>query len=50
MKATVESILKQKYPMNNFVKDKIRQQLQILRDREIIEFLGKGRYKKVTNS
>ena len=45
-----ESILKQKYPMNNFVKDKIRQQLQILRDREIIEFLGKGRYKKVTNS
>jgi len=28
-----ESTLKQKYPNNNFIKDKIRQQLQLLRDK-----------------
>jgi type II restriction enzyme len=28
-----ESALKQKYPNNNFIKDKIRQQLQLLRDK-----------------
>jgi len=28
-----EAILKQKYPNNNFIKDKIRQQLQFLRDK-----------------
>lgn len=42
-----EEKLKFKYPNNNFIKDKIRQQLQILRDKDIIEFLGRGKYKKV---
>lgn len=42
-----ENQLKQKYPNNNFIKDKIRQQLQILRDKGIIEFSGRGNYKKV---
>jgi len=42
-----EETLKQKYPNNNFIKDKIRQQLQVLRDKGIIEFVGRGNYKKV---
>ncbi|ADR18341.1 Type II site-specific deoxyribonuclease [Calditerrivibrio nitroreducens DSM 19672] len=42
-----ESHLKLKHPNNNFIKDKIRQQLQLLRDKGIIEFLGKGKYRKV---
>jgi type II restriction enzyme len=41
-----EHPLKIKYPNNNFIKDKIRQQLQILRDKGIIEFVGRGQYKK----
>lgn len=39
--------LKMKHPENNNIKAKIRQQLQMLRDREYIEFLGNGRYRKV---
>lgn len=42
-----ENELKQKHPSNNFIRDKIRQQLQYLRDKGIIEFNGKGTYKKV---
>jgi type II restriction enzyme len=42
-----ESTLKKKFPQNRFVKDKIRQQLQILRDKGIIKFLGNGGYVKV---
>ncbi len=42
-----ENVLKAKHPNNNFIKDKIRQQLQLLRDKCIIEFLGNGKYKKV---
>lgn len=42
-----EEKLKLKYPSNNFIKDKIRQQLQILRDKGIIEFVGRGNYKKL---
>lgn len=41
-----EKILRTKYPSNNFVKDKIRQQLQILRDKGVISFMGRGVYKK----
>lgn len=41
-----EADLKLKHPQNNFIKDKIRQQLQILRDKGIIEFTGRGNYKK----
>ncbi|MBD3749580.1 MAG: restriction endonuclease [Sphingobacteriales bacterium] len=43
-----EAHLKLKYPNNSFIKDKIRQQLQILRDRDIIEFVSRGTYKKKT--
>ncbi|MBN2651597.1 MAG: restriction endonuclease [Spirochaetales bacterium] len=42
-----ETQLKLKYPNNNFIKDKIRQQLQILRDKGIIEFSRRGIYRKV---
>lgn len=41
-----EERLKYMHPNNCHIKDKIRQQLQILRDKDYIEFLGKGRYKK----
>ena len=40
-------LLKLKHPENNHIKDKIRQQLQVLRDRGIIEFLGRGKYRKL---
>lgn len=42
-----EAKLKLKYPNNNFIKDKIRQQLQLLRDKGMIEFTTRGNYKKV---
>ncbi len=41
-----ENELKQKHPENNFVKDKIRQQLQYLRNKGFIEFTTAGHYKK----
>ena len=40
------NILQQQYPGNRFVRPKIRQQLQRLRDRGFIAFLGHGVYKK----
>ena len=42
-----ENILEEKHPDNHNVRPKIRQQLQALRDRGIIEFLGNGKYRKV---
>ena len=42
-----ETKLKLLHPNNNFIKDKIRQQLQILRDKSIIEFIGRGKYRAV---
>lgn len=42
-----EDQLKRIYPSNNHITDKIRQQLQYLRDLGLIEFLGEGRYKKL---
>ena len=42
-----EEELSSKHPDNKYVKDKIRQQLQILRDKNILEFLGIGKYRKV---
>lgn len=41
-----EDVLSNKHPDNNHIKDKIRQQLQILRDKGILEFRGRGHYKK----
>lgn len=40
-----ESHLKAKHPSNNNVKAKIRQQLQYLRDKNVIEFVGRGQYR-----
>ena len=42
-----ESDLKNIFLKNNHIKEKIRQQLQILRDKEIIEFKGRGKYRKL---
>lgn len=42
-----EAALAQKFPGNRHVKDKIRQQLQILRDKGYLEFKGKGRYRLI---
>lgn len=41
-----EVALRKKHPNNNFIKDKIRQQLQLLRDKGIIEFVSRGLYQK----
>lgn len=42
-----ESWLASQYPANHNIRPKVRQQLQILRDNNIIEFLGNGLYKKL---
>jgi type II restriction enzyme len=42
-----EKKLKSRHPHNLHIKDKIRQQLQILRDNGYLEFLGRGIYKLV---
>ncbi len=38
--------LSEKHPNNKHIKDKIRQQLQILRDRGYLKFKGSGKYEK----
>lgn len=40
-----ESILSQKHPENRHVRDKIRQQLQVLRDLGYVEFVTRGNYR-----
>lgn len=42
-----EPLLEEKHPNNRNIRPKIRQQLQVLRDQGIIEFLGNGHYKRV---
>ena len=42
-----ENILSEKYPDNRNIKDKIRQQLQYLRDLGLIEFKERGVYRKL---
>lgn len=44
-----EETLAGRYPENHNIRPKIRQQLQVLRDRGVIEFLGRGHYRKRTN-
>lgn len=39
-----KDILEKKHPQNKHIEDKIRQQLQFLRDKGYLKFLGKGRY------
>jgi len=41
-----EKALSEKHPDNRFIKAKIRQQLQILRDKGYLEFVERGIYKK----
>lgn len=45
-----EKDLKEKFPDNNFIKAKIRQQLQMLRNKGYIEFIARGIYKKRTGN
>ena len=40
-----ETDLKVIHPENKHIKDKIRQQLQFLRDKKYLDFIGSGRYK-----
>ena len=40
-----ENYLGEMHPENNNVRPKIRQQLQVLRDAGVLEFLGRGRYR-----
>lgn len=42
-----ENELSRKYPENKHIKDKIRQQLQVLRDKKMLTFLGGGKYSVV---
>jgi len=44
-----EQELIRKHPKNNHVKDKIRQQLQILRDKGLLEFVSSGVYRLVSS-
>jgi len=41
-----EERMRQLYPENMHVREKMRQQLQVLRDAGFIEFLGRGRYRR----
>jgi type II restriction enzyme len=40
-----EALLSDLYPNNRHVREKIRQQLQVLRDRGFLEFSGRGQYR-----
>lgn len=42
-----ERMLAIKHPENNHIKDKIRQQLQVLRDKGLLEFIGSGTYRLI---
>lgn len=42
-----EAELAQRHPENSHITDKIRQQLQVLRDRNVITFVKRGLYRKV---
>lgn len=42
-----EIMLKMRHPQNNNIRPKIRQQLQVLRDKGFIEFIGQGVYRKI---
>jgi len=40
-----ENLLSKKHPDNRYIKDKIRQQLQVLRDKGYLEFTSRGNYR-----
>ncbi len=43
-----EADLKALYPSNQHIKEKIRQQLQVLRDKGFLDFLGRGTYRQAS--
>ena len=45
-----EDDLKRIFPANRHIRQKIRQQLQVLRDKGFLEFSGKGNYRLIGNS
>jgi len=45
-----ENELRMTYPSNRHIKEKLRQQLQILRDKGYLDFIGKGAYRLVPPS
>ena len=40
-----EAYIRRIYPENRHIREKIRQQLQVLRDAGFLDFLGRGRYR-----
>jgi type II restriction enzyme len=44
-----EAELRARFPSNSHIRPKIRQQLQFLRDAGYLQFLGEGRYRRVTS-
>ena len=42
-----EDLLAEEYPLNRNIRAKIRQQLQVLRDKSLVEFIGRGHYRKL---
>ena len=42
-----EEKLSREYPDNRFIKEQIRKQLQVLRDLGLVEFLERGKYRKL---
>ena len=46
MYAVCTPIAERRYPRNQFIPDKIRQQLQLLRNLGLVEFLGNGEYRR----
>lgn len=44
---TYTKTLEEKHPENHNVQAKIRQQLQYLRDKGLIEFIGRGKYRRI---
>jgi len=42
-----EDVLRKTYPLNRHIREKMRQKLQVLRDKGYLEFLGRGTYRLV---
>ncbi len=45
-----EDVLQREHPNNHNVRAKLRQQLQVLRDKNYLEFLGGGKYQLAQSS
>ncbi len=42
-----KNVLEKIHPENKHIKDKIRQQLQVLRDKGYLEFISPGKYRLI---